>query len=256
MDVAAGMENNGLNVFPAAGLGLGAGLLEVLAFGVAITNSGADLAIDAVASADSESFFVQESRRSLSETRAAVSQAIETVVENPRGVAAAVVDSVAHTARGFKDGDNRAVAQAFQMTFDAVAGGKGGAHGARITGEVVETSAQQLGTLAHLVEGATYDVIANMGRSPQVPARRVFDASETADLTRRALAGAGNRNAAWQLINEGQVSGLQMNSLGRPIDSSTKRFVSYAEAQKRAAQPGGVARMLDRVMLIERLRLG
>jgi hypothetical protein len=135
IDTADGLERNGLNVFPSMAMGLGGGLLGALEFGAGVLNLAGDLALSPLASADSPSFFLRESARSLAETRQTVTDTIETVVENPKAVGLAVIDAATRTVGGFAEGDPRATARMFQGVFDAALGGRIGVSASKMVGQ-------------------------------------------------------------------------------------------------------------------------
>jgi RHS repeat-associated protein len=141
---AGSLENNGLNIFPAAGMGLGAGLLGLMEFGVGALNLAGDLAVGQFALEDSQSFFVQESLRSRNATFESLERTASIIIENPREVGAAVWHSVTDTARNFAKGDTQATANVFSVVAEAGAGAKLGASATARGAEAVQDGGRRI----------------------------------------------------------------------------------------------------------------
>lgn len=147
---ASNLENNGINVFPAAAMGLGAGTLDILSGGVQIINQGVNLGVDALASPNSNSLFVHESRADLQETRGEVTNAIESTVnvakitfEDPSAAGAKLKDITKAGVQSFAQGDTGAVGNTFSALAVApsgIAAVNATAQGIRVTGQGIRSA--------------------------------------------------------------------------------------------------------------------
>ena len=247
INVADGLENGAINFVPSMAMGLGAGLLGVMEFGVGMVNTGVDLAVDAAADKNSTSFYVQESRRSLSDTRGRVSGAIEVVAEDPKGVGMAIMDTATATIKDFARGDTGATANVFQSVFDLTIGSKAGITGARVTREAGAEGVDLARRAARKVEDGANNAIERMlldsVSSPNSVRQALPDAG---DMALRAKALAGDSNALRSLASQNAIPGLRYNKTANRHTGMDGRFVSNKEAMRRLAQPDhGVPRTLD-----------
>ena len=133
--------------------GLGAGLAGVLEFGVGALNLAGDLAVDAIADEDSDSFFVQDSRRSLSETKTTLGNVATTIKENPGQVASSIASGVVDTVSGIAKGDSRSIAKGAAFGFEALTGGGLAKSTASVTKTATKTLGRQLAKQAPRITG-------------------------------------------------------------------------------------------------------
>ena len=180
-------ESNG---FGATVMGMGAGLMGALEFGVQAVNLAGDMTVNAVADENSDSFFVQESRRSLSETQETLGNVATTVKNNPGQVASAIATGVSDTVSGIAEGNPRSIATGASFGFEALTGGGLAKSTASVTKSVTKQVAK-----SKVVTAAT----ATVERAVKVGGNRV------AELGRSAANGA--KEAAKQVMRNAMLPG-------------------------------------------------
>lgn len=136
IDAAGSLSNNssarGFNRVAAGFAGVGAGLFGVLEGGARTANFIGNLAVDTYADANNDSFFVKDARDQLDQSIAAISQAVETIKENPKEVGTAIVNSVVETGAGVIEGDPGAIASSAATLSEIVGGGGIAGGGAKL----------------------------------------------------------------------------------------------------------------------------